>query len=57
MKYMENAIIYLFSSFKIQKRKRLKLNNSNENVIMIVTRVSTRTCMALYWYYIMALLK
>jgi len=34
MKYMENAIMYLFKSFKIQKRKQLKFNNYSKNVIM-----------------------
>lgn len=54
---MENAIVYLFRSYKIQNKKQLKFYNYNENVIMIVTCVSTRICMALYGCGIMALLK
>jgi len=49
MKFMENAIMYLFRSFKIQKRKQLKCKNG--------ICVSTRICMALDRYCIMDLLK
>lgn len=51
MKYMENAIMYLFRSYKIQNKKQLKFYNYNENVIMIVFLCFNKNLYGTIWVW------